>query len=353
MMPPPFSVATLAAFLLSAASIAHAAPCDRLRDIRRPNTTIVAVSFVDSGAFMPPPSVRAPSSEIFTSYKTLAAFCRVEIVARPTSDSRIGIEVWLPVSGWNGRYLGVGNGSYGGSIGYPRLGEALQSGFAASSTDTGHRGTSSDATWARGHPEKQTDFDYRAIHETAEISKMLIRAMFGSNPQFSYFSACSNGGRQALMEAERYPKDYDGVLAGAPATLFGFKTFVNGNLRAFQKRGGKVLIYHGGEDAPEESMRYYSTVNGRLSETVTRTFLQLYVVPGMGHCGNGGVPNDIGQWIRPTDDRHHSLFKALQHWVENGVAPDSVIASQFIVDGRPESGLVKTRTLRPYRSRTP
>src|SRR6185436_17135022 len=130
-------------------------------------------------------------------------------------------EVWLPAYGWNGRLLGVGNGSYGGSINYSRLGEALNVGFATASTNTGHRGAANDSTWATNHPEKQRDFDFRAIHETADVAKMLIRAFYGAPPRWSYFSSCSTGGRQGLMEAERYPADYDGVFAGAPA-LSGF-----------------------------------------------------------------------------------------------------------------------------------
>ena len=100
------------------------------------------------------------------------------------------MEVWLPAYGWNGRLLGVGNGSYGGSINYFRLGEALNVGFATASTNTGHRGAPTDATWAANHPEKQRDFDYRAIHETAQTAKALIETFYGTAPRRSYFSTC-------------------------------------------------------------------------------------------------------------------------------------------------------------------
>jgi hypothetical protein len=328
--------------------VAAAPDCGALRNVVRANTTIVAAARVDSGKFSPPPTaVRAPSSEIFVAYNALAAFCRVEIVVRPTGDSNIRVEVWLPLTGWNGRYLGTANGSYGGSIGYSRLGEGLRSGYVTSSTDTGHRGRASQRAWAKGHPQKQADFDYRAMHETAQIAKVLIRAMYGSPPRFSYFNGCSNGGRQGLMEAERYADDYDGVLAGAPATTFGYRTFVTGNLSEFQERGGKLIVYHGGNDAPETSVKYLSKARAKLGEEATRKFAQLYVVPGMGHCGSGAAPNDVGQWLRPDDDRAHSLLKALEHWVENGVAPDSVVATKFTRNGDPSSGVVRTRTLRP------
>lgn len=339
--------------LMSVATVsAHAAPCDPLRGLQLPvrNSTIVNVTHVDSGTFVPPapPEARQPSAEFFTAFGALPAFCRVEVISRPSTDSRIRIEVWLPVARWNGRYLGVGNGSYGGSINYARLGEALRSGYAASSTDTGHRGAPRDATWARGHPEKQADFDHRAIHLTALTSKALVRAMYGSDPARSYFSSCSNGGRQGLMEAERYPADYDGILAGAPAPTWGFRTFIAGDLSAFEKRNGRIIIYHGGADSPGPSVRYYSKVRATLGDSTVRNFLQLYLVPGMGHCGSGSAPNDVGQWLRPGDDPLHSLFKSLERWVESGVAPTSVTARRFVVDGNPASGVAKTRTLYPY-----
>lgn len=327
---------------------ADASLCDALRSVSLPNTTIAAVTFVDSGTFKPPRVIRRPSVEFFTAFNALPAFCRVQLVARPSSDSHIRIEVWLPVSNWNGRYLGTGNGGYGGSIGYYRLGEALSNGYVASSTDTGHRGSARQSAWAKGHPEKQRDFDHRAIHLTALASKALVRALHGSEPRFSYFHACSNGGRQGLMEAERYPSDYDGIMAGAPATTFGFRTFVAGDLREFQSRNGKLIIYHGGNDAPGRSIRYYGKVTERLGAQVTEGFLQLYVVPGMGHCGSGDEPNDIGQWLRRGDDEQNSLFKALQRWVEQSVAPEGVTATRFVADGDPASGVAKTRRLYPY-----
>ena len=336
--------------LFVAPTPARAVSCDALRSIELPGTSIVAVTLVDSGSFATPRPGRRPSTEFFSAFRSLPSFCRVEAVARPTSDSEIAIEVWLPLplERWNGRYLGVGNGSYGGSIAYPRLGEGVRSGYATSSTDTGHRGAPTDATWAEGHPEKQADFDWRATHLTALTAKALINALYGIEPQRSYFSSCSNGGRQGLMEAERFPTDYDGVLAGAPATNWGFRTFVTGDLRAFQQRGGKVIIYHGGNDAPARNIMFYSKVRSQLGDSVTSGFMQLYLVPGMGHCGSGDEPNEVGQWLRPRDDAQHSLFKALEEWVENGVTPEGVTAVKFARDGRPESGVVQQRRLYPY-----
>jgi hypothetical protein len=343
----PRSAFALALCVLTPIS-ARAQSCAALRNLRLENTTITSAQLVEAGKFVPPIRVRRASPEFFTAFNTLPAFCRVQAVARPSPDSRISIEVWLPATGWNHRYLGAGNGSFAGSINYYRLGESLNRGYAASSTDTGHRGAPSDSEWAVNHPEKQADFDHRAIHETAKTAKALIQAFYSSAPTRSYFASCSNGGRQGLMEAERYPEDYDGILSGAPATHFGFRTFVTGNLAAFQKRGGKIIIYHGGNDRPESNLNFFSSVRKRLGDETVRGFLQFYLFPGVGHCGSGDGPNDFGQWLRPGDTPQNSLFSALEAWVENGIRPNGVIATKFAIDGNPTSKVVKRSRICPY-----
>ena len=150
------------------------------------------------------------------------------------------------------------------------------------------------------------------------------------------------------MEAERYPTDYDGIMAGAPATHFGFKTFVTGDFEAFQKRGGKIIIYQGGNDRPEANLNFYSSVRRRMGDETVSDFLQLYLFPGMGHCGSGDEPNDFGQWLRPGDSPQNSLFSALEEWVEKGVRPNGVIASKFAIDGNPRSAVIKRRRICPY-----
>jgi feruloyl esterase len=147
----------------------------------------------------------------------LPAFCRVAATLKPSLDSDIKIEVWLPSAGvWNGKYLAVGGGGWVGSINYGAMAAALQEGYATSSTDTGHTGGT--ARFAVGHPEKITDFAYRAVHEMTVKSKAIIASYYGhGGPRLSYWTGCSTGGRQGLMEAQRYPADFDGVVAGAPA----------------------------------------------------------------------------------------------------------------------------------------
>jgi feruloyl esterase len=138
-------------------------------------------------------------------------------VSKPTADSNIKIEVWLPLAGWNGRFIGQGNGGFAGSIWYDELAVAVLTGTASGGTDTGHTGGATDADWALGHPEKVVDFGWRAVHAMTELSKTVVQAFYAGPAQHNYFSSCSDGGREALMEAQRFPGDYDGILAGAPA----------------------------------------------------------------------------------------------------------------------------------------
>jgi hypothetical protein len=204
-----------------------AATCNNLVSLKLASATITAAEVVTAGGFVPPNPFPPPAPATF---KSLPTFCRVQGVIQPSSDSHIEFEVWLPVSGWNRDYMGVGNGGFAGSISYtappeisvnaPGMATELAAGFAVSSTDTGHQAGQGDAQWALGHPEKIVDFGYRAIHETAEKSKAIISAFYGKEPKRSYFDSCSGGGRQALMEAQRFPADYDGIIAGAPANFF-------------------------------------------------------------------------------------------------------------------------------------
>jgi feruloyl esterase len=203
---------TILSLTLTLASVAFAAQdCPSLAKLTLPSTTISRAESVPAGSFQPPTGRAIPS---------LPAFCRVAGVIAPSPDSSIQFEVWMPASGWNGRFQGVGNGGFAGSISYQQMGDAVAHGYTTASTDTGHQATFSDASWARAHPEKIADFGYRAIHGMTANAKTIIRAFYGEGPRHSYFSACSNGGRQALMEAQRYPDDYDGIIAGAPANYW-------------------------------------------------------------------------------------------------------------------------------------
>jgi tannase/feruloyl esterase len=141
-------------------------------------------------------------------------YCRVAATLTPTSDSDIKIEVWLPATGWNGKFQAVGNGAFSGSIAQPAMRAALARGYATGSTDTGHTGGS--ASFALGHPEKVIDFGWRAVHEMTMTAKKIVAAYYGAPLKFSYWNGCSAGGRQAMKEAQRFPADFDGIIAGAP-----------------------------------------------------------------------------------------------------------------------------------------
>jgi hypothetical protein len=480
--------------LIGLACVGFAADCDR-----------VGGSVVAAGAFAPPSGPKAPI------YKVTPDFCRVSGVLTPAADSHIEFEVWLPVKGWNGKYLGVGNGGFAGSIGYPALAEAVANGYAVSSTDTGHQGNGIDGTWALGHHEKMVDYGHRAIHDTAEKAKALVAAYYGDAPKWNYFSSCSNGGRQALMEAQRYPADYDGIIAGAPANDFthvafgfvwnqqaldgegnipwaklkaienaalascdaedgvkdgviddptkchfdpavltckgeasdsclteaqvaalkkiysgpknskgaalfpgfelggetgmggwgawitGFSVgksaemgFANGffadmtfqdrnwdfrkmnfdgdakitddkmaqlynatnpDMKAFKDRGGKLMLYHGWSDAalpPTNTIHYYESVVAKMGRRQAGEFVELFMVPGMQHCGGGPGPNEFGAMSPAPASADHSMMKSIEQWVEKGTAPEKIIATKYKADGNPGSGIERTRPLCPY-----
>src|SRR5438309_1562368 len=417
----------------------------------------------------------------------------------------------MPVSGWNGKFQGIGNGGFAGYISHGELAGPVARGYAAASTDTGHTG--SDASWALGHPEKIVDYGHRAIHEMTEKAKLIVKAFYGNGPKRSYFAGCSNGGRQALMEAQRYPNDYDGLIAGAPANYFthflagfawnmqatlndpgsyipgsklkaieaavlaacdprdgvtdgviddptkcsfdpyvllckgaesdgcltekqivalkkiyagprnskgeqivagflpggetgpggwaiwinaadptralqyffatqtfsnmvydnpawDFKTFnlekdgkvadeklapalnaTDPNLKAFKARGGKLILYHGWSDAalpPVNTINYFQNVVSKMGQRDAGSFVRLFMVPGMQHCGGGPGPNSFGAFVTGAQsDPQHDMSVALERWVEQGVAPDQIIASKRQgID--PKSAVVRTRPLCPY-----
>jgi feruloyl esterase len=188
---------------------ADAARCGALASLRLPDTAVKQVSVVPAGKFAP------PTGRGNAAFAAMPAMCRVALTLTPSPDSNIAVEVWLPLAEWNGKYQAVGNGGWAGTIGYAALSAAVNRGYAASATDTGHVGNS--ASFALGHPEKLVDYAYRSEHAMAVAAKAVVRAFYGHMPRHSYFNGCSTGGRQALVEASRFPDDFDGIIAGAAA----------------------------------------------------------------------------------------------------------------------------------------
>jgi feruloyl esterase len=211
-----FLACLLATATLAIAAPAHAASCDSLKTLSLPDTTITMAQIVPAGSFVvppgtPPPPPGAPPPR----FDNLPPFCRVAATLKPNPDSDIKIEVWMPASGWNEKFQAVGGGGWAGIISYGALGLAVGRGYASASTDTGHTG--GNGKFAFGHPEKLIDYAYRSEHEMTIKAKAIIQAFYGSPPRLSYWNGCSTGGKQALTEAQRYPDDFEGIIAGASA----------------------------------------------------------------------------------------------------------------------------------------
>jgi feruloyl esterase len=205
-----FSLALLASSFGIAATPAAAATCASLAGLALPDTTITAAEPVAAGTYT------APNGQVFAN---LPAFCRIAATLTPTSDSNIKIEVWMPYSGWNGRFLGTGNGGIAGVILYSGLGFLGFGNYAVANTDMGTSPAATDPLGGRvltGHPEKQVDFATRSTHLMTVRSKEIIKAFYGEPPNNSYFFGCSTGGGQGIHEALQYPGDYDGIAALAP-----------------------------------------------------------------------------------------------------------------------------------------
>jgi feruloyl esterase len=173
---------------------------------------ITSSQFIAAGLFFPPGST-APRTG---SRLTMPAHCRVTAVLKPSSDSQIEVALWLPTETWNGRIAALGNGAWAGGIDFFSLLAKLQDGYVAAATDTGHKSTPPDASWAIGHPERLQDFGARAVHEMSVAAKSTVEAFYHQRPQYSYWDGCSTGGRQGLVAAQQFPGDFDGIVAGAP-----------------------------------------------------------------------------------------------------------------------------------------
>ena len=208
-----FAAALLGAVLPPAAPVHAATACEKLASLALPNAKIDSAQTVAAGAFAPPAGRGAAPA--VNPFAKLPAFCRVTATLTPNSDSDIKTEIWLPASGWNVKFHAVGNGGCAGTTPYPTLAGAVAAGYAGAGTDTGHVGN--NAEFALGHPEKIIDIAYRSIHEMTVQSKTIINAHYGMPAKLSYYNGCSQGGRQGLAAAQKYPEDFNGIIAGAAA----------------------------------------------------------------------------------------------------------------------------------------
>jgi hypothetical protein len=237
----------LCANLILLSTMARAAPmsCEALAKLSLPQTTISLAQSTAAGAFTPP----VPDwAKAFMHPKPVpAAFCRVVGHLHPTGDSDIKFEVWLPASGWSGRYESVGNGGFAGFIRYDSMVNPLRGGSVVASADDGHDAPAvgpTAADWALGHREKIIDYGYRAVHLTAVAAKAIAGAFYGRPPMHSYFVGCSKGGQEGYMESQRYPEDFDGIISGAAANAWVnlFTSFVwNESINLAGKQGYLTL----------------------------------------------------------------------------------------------------------------
>jgi feruloyl esterase len=204
------------AILLSYGMIGPAAAgtptsCASLSTFSYPNTTINSALSQPGGPYVAPDAWHL----VFTN---LPPYCEVFATIKPTADSSINVRVWMPTKNYNVRYLGTGNGGYAGGFFFSELADGINRGFATANTDMGTAPAAGvNADVLVGHPEKWKDFGWRSTHLMTTFAQALINTFYGNPANRSYFAGCSTGGQQALMEAERFPSDYDGILAGAPA----------------------------------------------------------------------------------------------------------------------------------------
>ncbi len=231
----------IVALALAATLASSPASCESLKSLSLPNTTITVAEMVPAGPYTPPafggapPPAAAGGGEGRRGLAPTAAggpagggrgpaapplmlrsYCRVKAILRPSADSEIEMEAWMPAE-WNGKFQFVGGGGWAGIISFPAMAAAVQEGYATASTDTGHKG--GNALFGIGHPEKVVDFAYRAVHESTVQAKALVTRFYDRGPRISYWNGCSTGGRQGLMEAQKYPEDFDAIIAGAPANF--------------------------------------------------------------------------------------------------------------------------------------
>jgi feruloyl esterase len=197
--------------------------CEALMKLELPWATITETQFIINlptekkpGIIVYGPDWKSPKSA-HGQASVPVPFCRVAGRITPTTT----FEVWLPqAEDWNGRFNGVGNGALAGGINYPAMAGPLTKGYAVASTDGGHRSPSIvDGAWMQDNPELWDEFGYKAVHGMTRNAKDIVEAYYGKPADYSYFTGCSGGGQQALAEAQRYPADYDGIVAGAPANF--------------------------------------------------------------------------------------------------------------------------------------
>ncbi len=257
-------------FLIPA--IASAQQCENLTKLALPNVTITKATSESAG-----------KHEIGRTNFNAPAFCRVEGVIKP----EVKFEIWMPAQ-WNKKLLTVGNGGLAGSISYAAMIAPIQKGYAASSTDTGHT-ADTDGHWAAGHMERVIDFAHRAVHVTTQADKAILAAFYGSSPAHAYFSGCSQGGQEAMTEAQRYPRDYDGIIAGDPANYW-VRHYIGAHLWITLAMQGDAYIPANKIPALAEAINNQCDGLDGLKDGILNDPRRCHFDPAMLLCKNGDSP---------------------------------------------------------------
>jgi feruloyl esterase len=473
--------------------------CHELTHLTLSQATITSATVQPAGVFQSSDGIEVPMDK---------PFCQVTIRATPEPGSDIGIEVWLPSpEEWNGRFWGIGNIGFAGRIRYERLGTFVNAGYAAVSTDGGNQAAGSgDLSWAANYPSRIVDFAHRAAHLGATYGKIIAEQFYARAPTRAYFSGASTGGHEGLMLAQRYPEDYDGIIAGcadqnwvglylhgatlqlwhltdpaafvsppqiaaladAALTVYGgsegfienplrcdpeeifrayanasvappltarqidiLRIFYNGptgldglpmrklgfapgsekgwsahfgqtpdqrpiasylgnflanfvyadpqwdasqfdpistakaaheklddimnaddpNIGRFAERGGKLILYHGWTDVmvpARLTLDYYERVQAAIGPEAAAQAVRLFMVPGMGHGLIGNGYTQFGQSSPGGGNPDKNLASALEHWVEHGIAPDTIAARRHEIPRDPNSRVLGRQTLHAW-----
>jgi feruloyl esterase len=290
--------------------------CEDLAKIAVLNLVVKSATTVPAGPF------RVPSTRPDANPVNVPQFCRVVAQVRP----ELNFEVWLPAQ-WNRKYAAVGNGGLAGSIVYNSMLDPLNRGYATSGTDTGHVGANTnDGTWALGHMDRVINFGQRGVHEMAIASKVIIRAYYGSGPVHSYFSGCSYGGKQALTEVQKYPTDFDGVIAGDPANWW-TRHYSGSHIWVAQAVDGDGWL------PPNKVQLLADAVNGAcdaldgVKDGVLTDPRRCHYDPGALQCKSGDAPNCLTSaqveavrkiWAGPRDASGQRLYPGLERGGEAG-----------------------------------
>jgi len=315
--------------------------CARLVELKLANVVVTGASIVSPGAFVP----SAGGGAVNPVFASLGAFCRVQATLAPTSDSEIKMEAWLPANRWNGRFQAVGGRALGGIIVYPAMATALAAGYVTASTDTGHAG--GGGAFADNHPEKVVDHGHRAVHEMTVAAKRLIAHFYGRVAERAYFNGCSLGGRQGLAEAQRYPQDYDGIIAGDIANditnLYAARLWQH----QFAHRSAQSALTDESMRSLTEAAVAVCDAHDGVRDGVIENPVQCQVDPATIACGAPGAPSAPSACLNPEQvETARAIYAPVKRpdtraTVSNGLMPGSEAGWRAILGPEPERNSVE------------